>query len=321
MLFTRCPDCDTTFRVSDEALTKANGQVRCGRCASVFNAYAELREPPAEGDAPESATSRGKGAEQEPATTSSPGPEGKTASKPTTDDAPPQQATDAATARGDVDGLTVAEVVAEVAIGTREEDASESAGEGRADHASVSSITAAEIEEVLEAFDTSAVTAASLRLGPERRTRHGKLWTAAAALGTIVLAVQIVNHFRADLVVEPAIGAPLARAYALFGVKIIPHWNLKQYQILDWVANAEPNAHGQGSLKISARIHNRGARATVSVGSVALEGSLGGSSRQPRLYAKSVSQRCNARGETHGAGRDDACATRSHRSGPGCIWI
>ncbi len=44
MLFTRCPSCDTTFRVTDEALTKAGGQVRCGRCASVFNAYAELRE-------------------------------------------------------------------------------------------------------------------------------------------------------------------------------------------------------------------------------------------------------------------------------------
>ena len=45
MLFTRCPECDTTFRVTDEALKKANGQVRCGRCASVFNAYAELRDP------------------------------------------------------------------------------------------------------------------------------------------------------------------------------------------------------------------------------------------------------------------------------------
>ena len=54
MLFTRCPDCDTTFRVTDDALRKANGQVRCGRCASVFNAYAERREEPAEAvpDAP-----------------------------------------------------------------------------------------------------------------------------------------------------------------------------------------------------------------------------------------------------------------------------
>ena len=45
MFFTRCPDCATTFRVTDEALQKAHGQVRCGRCASVFNAYSELRDP------------------------------------------------------------------------------------------------------------------------------------------------------------------------------------------------------------------------------------------------------------------------------------
>src|SRR5687767_14984627 len=47
MLLTRCPECDTTFRVTDETLKKASGQVRCGRCASVFNAYAELHDPAA----------------------------------------------------------------------------------------------------------------------------------------------------------------------------------------------------------------------------------------------------------------------------------
>ena len=44
MLLTRCPECDTTFRVTDETLKKASGQVRCGRCASVFNAYSELQD-------------------------------------------------------------------------------------------------------------------------------------------------------------------------------------------------------------------------------------------------------------------------------------
>ena len=53
MLFTRCPECETTFRVTDETLKKANGQVRCGRCASVFNAYAELHDPAAKSFEPE----------------------------------------------------------------------------------------------------------------------------------------------------------------------------------------------------------------------------------------------------------------------------
>src|SRR5690348_16218053 len=55
MLLTRCPECDTTFRVTDETLKKASGQVRCGRCASVFNAYVELQDAggkPLDADAP-----------------------------------------------------------------------------------------------------------------------------------------------------------------------------------------------------------------------------------------------------------------------------
>src|SRR5690606_27760752 len=41
---TRCPDCNTTFRITPEALGKAAGQVRCGRCACVFDAYTALME-------------------------------------------------------------------------------------------------------------------------------------------------------------------------------------------------------------------------------------------------------------------------------------
>lgn len=50
MLYTRCPDCKTTFRITAEALSKAGGQVRCGRCACVFDAYAELRERQGDAD-------------------------------------------------------------------------------------------------------------------------------------------------------------------------------------------------------------------------------------------------------------------------------
>src|SRR3970040_414114 len=45
MLFTRCPECHTTFRISEEMLSKAAGQVRCGRCSNIFNAHLELQEP------------------------------------------------------------------------------------------------------------------------------------------------------------------------------------------------------------------------------------------------------------------------------------
>jgi len=44
MLFTRCPGCETTFRVSADTLRVANGAVRCGQCATVFSAFSGLRQ-------------------------------------------------------------------------------------------------------------------------------------------------------------------------------------------------------------------------------------------------------------------------------------
>ena len=47
-MYTRCPACETYFRVSREQLQASSGQVRCGRCQMVFDAFASLSaQPPA----------------------------------------------------------------------------------------------------------------------------------------------------------------------------------------------------------------------------------------------------------------------------------
>ena len=43
---TRCPDCQTVFRVTPEQLKARAGKVRCGQCQSVFNALDSLLEDP-----------------------------------------------------------------------------------------------------------------------------------------------------------------------------------------------------------------------------------------------------------------------------------
>lgn len=43
-MFTQCPKCQTTFRVTATTLKAAKGRARCGRCATVFDALAFLRE-------------------------------------------------------------------------------------------------------------------------------------------------------------------------------------------------------------------------------------------------------------------------------------
>lgn len=43
-MLTQCPSCQTTFRVTSEILRVAQGQVRCGRCQTQFDALARLIE-------------------------------------------------------------------------------------------------------------------------------------------------------------------------------------------------------------------------------------------------------------------------------------
>jgi len=56
-MYTRCPNCQTHFRVSREQLQASSGQVRCGRCQSVFDAFATLSAQPPTAPRPRGAAS------------------------------------------------------------------------------------------------------------------------------------------------------------------------------------------------------------------------------------------------------------------------
>ena len=43
-MYTQCPDCQTRFRVTADALRAAHGTVRCGRCGSAFDALVRLSD-------------------------------------------------------------------------------------------------------------------------------------------------------------------------------------------------------------------------------------------------------------------------------------
>ena len=46
-MLTRCPQCETTFRVSPQQLKVHQGEVRCGRCSAIFDAFESLVAEPA----------------------------------------------------------------------------------------------------------------------------------------------------------------------------------------------------------------------------------------------------------------------------------
>lgn len=64
-LVTRCPACATAFRVRPEQLAARNGQVRCGKCTTVFDGAAGLLKGPA-ALVPEDAATRREAPEPEP---------------------------------------------------------------------------------------------------------------------------------------------------------------------------------------------------------------------------------------------------------------
>jgi predicted Zn finger-like uncharacterized protein len=265
MLFTRCPECDTTFRVTDETLKKASGQVRCGRCASVFNAYAELHDPDAKsfepepapppraaGETPAAATPALSAAAAEPPAQTEPPPAPPptpAASEPVTEDA----------AAMSIGAQSVANIVKEA-----DAAADEAPFETKADEPTpgAQAISATEVDRVLAeepGLPLPQTEYAWQRANePPRQRARSRWWNAAAAFALVTLCTQVIHHFRSDIAGHATFGPWLTAAYAAFGAELTPHWDVRQYAILDWVATAEPNARGVGSLKITARIQNRG---------------------------------------------------------------
>jgi predicted Zn finger-like uncharacterized protein len=409
MLFTRCPNCDTTFRITAEALGKASGQVRCGRCACVFDAYAELREERSPGEQAQgeaavdahtaAAATRaeftavagavddegGRSRAEAPRAGGPIGPEPENAAGPESSSkasaagratrkpvgSAEDEAVDAYVAESRACIATESELRAVTeagfSVGTetqaltaveRETDESEEDWLAAADTfaeaaeaetqrgesvttaaatrpAAAGSAGAAEPEvEVLDDYSVAAVleqiessrlaaaeeadapvapvypsdpsarrasragtqaprpasledispqiapapgeangdangaahaqrgTAPSWQLlGDAAASRRARGWLYATIAAAAVLGGQITNHFRSELAGVKGLGPLLSDVYAKLGVELIPSWDVQQYQIVDWVATAEPNANGRGSLKITARIQNKGLRA------------------------------------------------------------
>jgi predicted Zn finger-like uncharacterized protein len=286
MLFTRCPECETTFRVTDDTLKKAHGQVRCGRCASVFNAYAELRDPNAKSfdraePPPISAPSPTAAPQNLAAPVAVIAPPSATAetvdavlaplepstSPPLDTEAEPATAAPSDPVAASLGVDSVADIVAQVEQGSAAESASEAAAgpTDRSDGAEAEAdapISAREVDAVLTTpVVLPAPRAAWSPFGPSAdppEPRRSWWWAVAAAVAFLTLALQVLDHFRTELAGHPTVGSWVQGAYSLFGVEVQPRWDVYQYEIVEWIATAEPNTRGLGSLKITAHIMNRG---------------------------------------------------------------
>jgi predicted Zn finger-like uncharacterized protein len=255
MLLTRCPECDTTFRVTDETLKKASGQVRCGRCASVFNAYAELHNPgakSAETEQPRAARANPAAAAPQAPDRPQPAPTAAAVSA-TLLRLETKPAEPAATGIG---SASMANVVAEAKVAAA--DAAAEAPTAAESAANPLAISATEVDRVLATPLDEPVPPLVYAWARGEQPPRSRWWTAAAALALLVLGAQAIHHFRSDIAGHATVGPWLTATYKTLGSELTPRWDVDQYEIIDWIATAEPNSRGIGSLKITARIQNRG---------------------------------------------------------------
>ena len=90
------------------------------------------------------------------------------------------------------------------------------------------------------------------RLGP-------RTFAAGAALALLLLLAQIVNHYRDELAANPRFNHSLTALYGSLGVQLMPHWDLRAYDVRQLGASADPA--GTGLITVRASIKNAGSQA------------------------------------------------------------
>lgn len=109
----------------------------------------------------------------------------------------------------------------------------------------------------LDADETTSPlhTTARFRL-PGMQSVPSQVWGAAAVLGLLMLMAQVVNHYRDDLAATPRFGRTLTAFYSSLGVPLVPHWDLRAYEVRQLGASADPA--GSGLITVRASIKNAG---------------------------------------------------------------
>jgi len=78
-------------------------------------------------------------------------------------------------------------------------------------------------------------------------------WTAGSILLVLLLAVQVVHHYRNDLAATSSFNGPLTSLYAVLGIPLVPRWDLGAYEVRQLGASTAPDAPGQITVRASVK--------------------------------------------------------------------
>jgi predicted Zn finger-like uncharacterized protein len=288
-MLTQCPNCDTTFRVTSEILRVAQGQVRCGRCDTQFDALERLIEE----DEEEDGQAEEEYADDADLELSEPDLEDEQATETEEEE---EDAAEEWVELDDIDAQGEMEDESQALTDPGEDEALEEEDEGFAAEAE----TIAQEQEVEEPeepteeeLEAQAIAEARPR-GDWRRSPQpqqqqpsqpqqtisrqarsfedtdqfmlGKravrvpsaaLWKYLAAPLGLLFAFQVLDHYRAPLARHPRLGGTVSGLYRVLGIDLIPDWKLRAYEIKQLGAVSDPAL--PGTLTVRASVRNRAA--------------------------------------------------------------
>jgi predicted Zn finger-like uncharacterized protein len=268
-MLTQCPNCQTTFRVTTEILRVADGQVRCGRCQTQFDALERLIDE--NEAAPEQSVRTAR--DRMPAAMSQASPRDIEVEEPAAQEditlegrhieiSGRYRLPDSVRGEPRIREETVEEWVEIDDI----EDAAEEAAVIEVDEAQVDEDVLDELAEEAVAEDEQPIEVAEEApveaepepeldlLAPSRREPAPRIWKILAAPLVLLLAIQFVHTYRHTLARHPRLGQAIMGIYGALGANLQPDWNLHAYEILQWHLGSDPAL--PGTLKVRASLKN-----------------------------------------------------------------
>lgn len=208
---TRCPNCATSFRVTDEQLAAHQGKVRCGRCAFVFHAQASLRTIASEIDSAPAAT------DSDPAEF--------VTQPPSLKDAPPLADSDTAQDETIANPAPNPRPISEDIAQQEEPDALMETAEDTPEQAA---------SRQASGYHPIALPEDEALFAPLPKPRHIGLWRFATMLAVAALCLQILFAYRLTIAMEfPALQPRLVRLCLKLGCEM-PLPRQAEHLRLEW---------------------------------------------------------------------------------------
>ena len=279
-MLTQCPNCQTTFRVTTEILRVADGQVRCGRCQTQFDALERLID---ENDAATAQTSNQPRATRSPVQATERIEVEETAAQEDItlegrhieisgryrlpDSAPGEPRIREETVEEWVEIDDIEDAAEEAAVIEIDEDLvnADSLEDLARDDLAADNDAQAGIEVAEETYEAEEAEVAEEELEAEtepeidllpsrRRAPVARIWKILAAPLALLLVIQFVHTYRHSLARHPRLGHAIVGIYGALGVDLQPDWNLHAYEILQWHLGSDPAM--PGTLKVRASLKN-----------------------------------------------------------------